>query len=60
MGFGAEVAALIAEECFWALDHPVVRIGAKNTPTPTSPALEDNAVPQTSEVIDTVRRVATT
>jgi pyruvate/2-oxoglutarate/acetoin dehydrogenase E1 component len=59
LGYGAEVAAFISEACFWSLDQPVVRIGAKNTPTPTSPKLEDNAVPQTSEVIDTLRRVAT-
>jgi 2-oxoisovalerate dehydrogenase E1 component beta subunit len=60
LGYGAEIAAIIGDECFWSLDHPVVRIAAKNTPTPTSPALEDAVVPQTAEVIDTLRRVATT
>jgi len=60
LGYGAEIAAVVGEECFWALDHPVVRIAAKNTPTPTSPALEDAAVPQTAEVIETLRKVATT
>jgi acetoin:2,6-dichlorophenolindophenol oxidoreductase subunit beta len=60
MGFGAEIAAVIAERCFWSLDHPIVRIAAKNTPIPTSPALEDAVLPQTAEVIETVRRVATT
>ena len=37
LGYGAEIAATIQEEAFWHLDQPVVRIGAKNTPTPTSP-----------------------
>jgi pyruvate/2-oxoglutarate/acetoin dehydrogenase E1 component len=59
LGYGAEVAATVAEECFWSLDQPVVRIAAKNTPTPTSPPLEDAVVPQTAEVIETLRRVAT-
>jgi 2-oxoisovalerate dehydrogenase E1 component beta subunit len=59
MGYGAEVAAEISERCFWSLDQPVTRIGALNTPTPTSPALEDGAVPQTAQVIETLRRVAT-
>jgi len=59
LGYGAEIAAVIGEECFWSLDQPVARIAAKNTPTPTSPALEDAAVPQVAEVIDTLRRVAT-
>jgi 2-oxoisovalerate dehydrogenase E1 component beta subunit len=60
MGYGAEIASVIGDRCFWSLDHPVVRIAAKNTPTPTSPPLEDAVVPQTAEVIDALRRVATT
>ena len=60
LGYGAEIAAEIQEECFWSLDHPVVRIAAKNTPIPTSPPLEDAVVPQTPEVIETLRKVATT
>jgi 2-oxoisovalerate dehydrogenase E1 component beta subunit len=60
LGYGAEIAAEVQEECFWSLDHPVVRIAAKNTPIPTSPPLEDAVVPQTPEVIQTLRKVATT
>ena len=33
MGYGAEIAATIQERRFWYLDQPVMRIGAKNTPT---------------------------
>ena len=60
LGYGAEIAATVQEECFWRLDGPVVRLAAKNTPIPTSPALEDAAVPQLPEIISTLRRVATT
>jgi acetoin:2,6-dichlorophenolindophenol oxidoreductase subunit beta len=60
LGYGAEVAAVIGEECFWSLDHPVVRVAARNTPTPTSPPLEDAVVPQTADLIEALRKVATT
>ena len=46
LGYGAEIAAEVQERCFWHLDHPVVRITAKNTPVPTSPPLEDAVIPQ--------------
>jgi 2-oxoisovalerate dehydrogenase E1 component beta subunit len=58
MGFGAEIAAEVQERCFWHLDQPVVRIAAKNTPVPTSPALEDAMIPQPAEIAATLRQVA--
>jgi len=60
LGYGAEIAAEIQEECFWWLDHPVVRVAAKDTPIPTSPPLEDAVLPQTADVIQTLRKVAMT
>jgi 2-oxoisovalerate dehydrogenase E1 component beta subunit len=60
LGYGAEIAAEIQEECFWWLDHPVVRVAARDTPIPTSPPLEDAVLPQTADVIQTLRKVATT
>ena len=60
LGYGAEIAAEVQEECFWSLDHPVVRVAAKNTPIPTSPPLKDAVLPQTPEVVETLRKVATT
>jgi 2-oxoisovalerate dehydrogenase E1 component beta subunit len=44
----------------WWLNHPVVRVAAKDTPIPTSPPLEDAVLPQTADVIQTLRKVATT
>jgi acetoin:2,6-dichlorophenolindophenol oxidoreductase subunit beta len=58
LGYGAEIAATIQEEAFWHLDQPVTRIGAKNTPTPTSPPLEDAVIPQPAEIAETLRKVA--
>jgi len=58
LGYGAEIAATIQEECFWHLDQPVVRIAAKNTPTPTSPPLEDAVIPQPADIAETLRKVA--
>ena len=60
LGYGAEIAAEIQEECFWWLDHPVIRVAAKDTPIPTSPPLEDAVLPQTADVIQTLRKVAMT
>src|SRR3954469_2842140 len=57
-GYGAEIAPPIQEEAFWHLDQPVVRIGAKNTPVPTSPPLEDAVIPQPAEIAETLRKVA--
>ena len=59
-GFGAEIASIIQEECFWHLDRPVLRVGAKNVPMPASGTLEDAVVPQTEAVIEALRTVATT
>lgn len=58
MGYGAEIAAVVQEKAFWWLDQPVIRIAAKNTPTPTSPPLEDAVIPQPAQIAETLRKVA--
>jgi len=49
-GFGAEIAATIAEEGFETLDAPVKRIAAPDTPVPFSPPLEKKFIPQVEDV----------
>jgi pyruvate/2-oxoglutarate/acetoin dehydrogenase E1 component len=49
-GFGAEIAATIAEEAFEDLDAPVRRIAAPDSPVPFSPPLEKAFIPQVDDV----------
>ena len=50
-GFGAEIAATIAEEAFEDLDAPVKRIAAPDSPVPFSPPLEKAYIPQVEDVV---------
>jgi 2-oxoisovalerate dehydrogenase E1 component len=38
-GFGAEIAAVVADECFWHLDAPVRRVAPRDIPMPYHPVL---------------------
>jgi 2-oxoisovalerate dehydrogenase E1 component len=49
-GFGAEIAALIAEEAFMDLDAPVTRLTMPDIPSPHNPALLDWAVPSVGRI----------
>ena len=57
-GFGAEIAATIAEEAFEDLDAPVARLAAPDTPVPFSPALEKAFLPQVEDVVQALRELA--
>jgi 2-oxoisovalerate dehydrogenase E1 component beta subunit len=57
-GFGAEIAATIAEEAFEHLDAPVRRIAAPDTPVPFSPPLEKAYIPQVEDVAAGLRELA--
>ena len=57
-GVGAEVAALLAEECFDSLDGPIMRIAAPDTPVPFSTPLEDFFLPKTADVVAAARTLA--
>ncbi|WP_394370966.1 alpha-ketoacid dehydrogenase subunit alpha/beta [Robertkochia sediminum] len=46
MGFGAELAALIQENCFEYLDAPVKRVGSLDTPVPFAKNLEKEFLPK--------------
>ena len=57
-GFGAEIAATIAEEAFEHLDGPVKRIAAPDAPVPFSPPLERAYIPQVDDVVAGLRELA--
>jgi 2-oxoisovalerate dehydrogenase E1 component len=54
-GYGAEIAARIAEELFESLDAPVGRIGALDTFVGYNPVLEDAILPQVSTIAGAIR-----
>ena len=56
-GWGAEVAAMVAEEAFRYLDAPPLRLGTKACPLPFNVGLENAATPQVSDIVEAARRV---
>jgi pyruvate dehydrogenase E1 component beta subunit len=54
-GFGAEIAAVVQAAVFDELDAPIGRVGAPFTPVPFSPPLEDDYLPDRSDVVAAVR-----
>lgn len=54
-GWGAEVASIVAEECFWDLDGPIVRITTPHIPLPAADAIEDMAIPSVERIVKTIR-----
>ncbi|MEO8576055.1 MAG: alpha-ketoacid dehydrogenase subunit beta [Gemmatimonadales bacterium] len=57
-GVAGEITARINELAFEWLDAPVLRVTAADVPLPYSPPLEDYVLPQTSDIVKAVRRLA--
>jgi len=57
-GFGAEIAARIGEELFEYLDAPVKRVAAMDCPVAYCPDLEEKILPQASDVLAAVKKLA--
>jgi len=53
-GFGAELAAMVAEEAFYDLKGPVKRVGAPQIPVPVAPSLEKVFIPGPEDVVRAV------
>ena len=54
-GWGAEVASIVAEEVFYDLDGPVVRITTPHIPLPSTDSLEDLAIPSPDVIVERVK-----
>jgi pyruvate/2-oxoglutarate/acetoin dehydrogenase E1 component len=50
-GFGAEVAAIVAEKALDCLDAPIKRVGALDTPIPFGPRLENFVLPNVDDIV---------
>jgi 2-oxoisovalerate dehydrogenase E1 component len=57
-GYGAEIAARIADELFEFLDAPVRRLAAKDGYVPYHPVLEDAELPQPADIVRAARALA--
>ncbi len=57
-GWGAEIASLVAEECFFDLDGPIVRITTPHVPLPSADSLEDLVIPSVERIVTTIRATA--
>jgi pyruvate dehydrogenase E1 component beta subunit len=54
-GWGAEIASIAAEECFWTLDAPIIRITTPHIPLPSADRLEDATIPSVERIVREIR-----
>jgi len=55
-GWGAEIVSIAADEAFYDLDGPPVRITTPHIPLPAADILEDAALPTAARIAERVRR----
>jgi pyruvate dehydrogenase E1 component beta subunit len=55
-GWGAEIVSIVADEAFYDLDGPPVRITTPHMPLPAADIFEDMVLPTVDRIVDTVRR----
>jgi len=56
-GWGAEIASIVAEELFWDLDGPVVRVTTPHIPLAAANNLEDAQIPSADKIVARVREL---
>ncbi len=56
-GWGAEIASIVAEELFWDLDGPIIRVTTPHIPLPSADALEDAMLPSPARIVEAVRQL---
>jgi pyruvate dehydrogenase E1 component beta subunit len=55
-GWGAEIVSIVADEAFYDLDGPPIRITTPHIPLPAADVLEDLAIPSAKRIVDRVKR----
>jgi len=55
-GWGAEIVSIVADEAFYSLDAPLVRITTPHVPLPSAAVLEDLALPSVDRIVETVTK----
>jgi len=55
-GWGAEIVSIVADEAFYDLDGPPVRITTPHVPLPAADILEDMILPTVERIAETIRR----
>ena len=58
VGWGAEVASIVAEEAFWDLDAPIIRVTTPHVPLPAADELEDATLPSVERIVAAVQAMA--
>jgi len=56
-GWGAELASIVAEELFWDLDGPIVRVTTPHIPLPSADELEDALMPSPERIVESVKHL---
>lgn len=56
LGWGAEIVSIVADEAFYSLDAPIVRITSPHVPLPSAAVLEDATIPSVDRIVATIRR----
>lgn len=56
-GWGAEIASIVAEELFWDLDGPIVRVTTPHIPLAAADSLEDSQIPNVERIVTAVRNL---
>jgi pyruvate dehydrogenase E1 component beta subunit len=56
-GWGAEIVSIVAEELFWDLDGPIVRITTPHIPLAAANNLEDAMLPSAEKIVAQVKQL---
>ena len=57
-GWGAEVSSIVAEELFYDLDGPIIRVTTPHIPLPSADTLEDAVMPSPARIVENVLKLA--